>query len=109
MFPVFTGVINPQVSGTKRFTLAKRMPHENRYKRLHYMSLPEVTTVWFRVSTRTFCVTASARSATVSLVHRAKPAAALHGIGGRAQIEPEAPVVNGSFRKFGAHGWQEPG
>ena len=24
------------------------------------------------------------------------------------EFDPELPVVNGSFRQFGAHGWQEP-
>jgi len=26
----------------------------------------------------------------------------------RSLRDPELPVVNGSFRQFGAHGWQEP-
>ena len=26
----------------------------------------------------------------------------------RSPPDPELPVVNGSFRQFGAHGWQEP-
>jgi hypothetical protein len=25
-----------------------------------------------------------------------------------SQIDPELPVMNGSFRQFGAHGWQAP-
>ena len=27
---------------------------------------------------------------------------------GLVGFDPELPVVNGSFRQFGAHGWQEP-
>jgi hypothetical protein len=42
-FPVFTGAINPQVWGPKLLTMARGMRYENRYKRLHSISLPEAT------------------------------------------------------------------